>query len=154
MTKNVMDLDGVDAVYSVEYDMFYIGGKYSTDAAEAIDNKEVLTSRYKNLFNSHKTLFVNLIEDEDFNALVSIPSLIDLKSEAHLKYSLTGRKALNVFLEFRSLPISILVSYGMNCALSSDSFPFELNYLMYGCVILAVFLIIKHLLLIPFLFRI
>ena len=41
-----------------------------------------------------------------------------------------------------SLPISILVSYGMNCALSSDSFPFELNYLMYGCVILAVFLII------------
>jgi len=69
MTKNVMDLDGVDTVYSVEYDMFYIGGKYSTDAAEAIDNKEVLTSRYKNLFNSHKTLFVNLIEDDDFNAL-------------------------------------------------------------------------------------
>jgi putative ABC transport system permease protein len=322
MTKNVMDLDGVDAVYSVEYDMFYIGGKYSTDAAEAIDNKEVLTSRYKNLFNSHKTLFVNLIEDEDFNALCAangidykeyykgnldmvllnntnhknggakvfnenaigknvtleygenekliftVKDFVAYDSNNYL-FDLNSKNTISAFLpvseyfkcasDFKSiklgiettnhektyedinnmleanyadsdssafvvdiaeqtevmntiafvlkvfiygfitlitmitianiintistsmalrrkefamlksvgatqkgfykmvcleslfyglkalifsLPISILVSYGMNCALSSDSFPFELNYLMYGCVILAVFLII------------
>ena len=62
-------IDQVDKVYSAENTVFYVGEKYSTGAADAFDNKEVLTSRYKNFFNSAHTLFVNMIDDNDFNAL-------------------------------------------------------------------------------------
>ncbi|MDE6660065.1 MAG: ABC transporter permease [Eubacterium sp.] len=40
------------------------------------------------------------------------------------------------------LPLSVLISFGLNKLLGEDHIPFEIDFVMYGCVILAVFLII------------
>lgn len=40
------------------------------------------------------------------------------------------------------IPISILISFGLNKLLSEDKIPFEIDYFLYACVIFAVFLII------------
>ena len=40
------------------------------------------------------------------------------------------------------IPLSVLVSFGLNKILSEDKIPFEIDFVMYACVILAVFLII------------
>ncbi len=41
-----------------------------------------------------------------------------------------------------SIPISILISFGMNRMLANSAIPFSLNYVLYAAVILAVFIII------------
>lgn len=55
-----------------------------------------------------------------------------------LESALYGIKAL-IF----SIPISILISFAINKTLASSAFPFEINYLLYGAVILVVFAIIS-----------
>lgn len=48
-----------------------------------------------------------------------------------------GLKALLV-----SVPLSVLISFGLNKMLGEDKIPFEIDFVLYACVILAVFLII------------
>ena len=40
------------------------------------------------------------------------------------------------------LPLSVLISFGLNKILGEDKIPFEIDYILYACVIFAVFLII------------
>lgn len=41
-----------------------------------------------------------------------------------------------------SIPISVLISFGMNLLVASNRIPFEINWLIYLAVILAVFIIV------------
>ncbi|MCC8016638.1 MAG: ABC transporter permease [Clostridiales bacterium] len=59
----------MDDFYIINFDNYVLGKKSDTDMGENIIKQENLKSAYKNLFNNKINLFVNYIEDDDFNRL-------------------------------------------------------------------------------------
>lgn len=61
--KDLQNIADVDNYYGVNYSYELI------DSDSSLSNKEYLTSTYKNLFNSKRSVYVNQIDDEAFNQL-------------------------------------------------------------------------------------
>ncbi len=61
-------LEDVDAYYTTVNKYFYAGKKIDDILGSFVDNKN-LTSKYSNIFDTRIPVFVNAIDDEDFNKL-------------------------------------------------------------------------------------
>lgn len=61
--EDIKDIDGIEKAYYANSDYFF------GEIDDSLANKEYLTSTYKNLFNSKIHIYLNSIDDEEFNKL-------------------------------------------------------------------------------------
>ena len=70
--KNLAEVSDIDDIYSVTNEIYMYGEKSKQDEQiynKNITKKENLTASYKKLWNSKVMLFINAIDNEDFNKL-------------------------------------------------------------------------------------
>ncbi len=74
--KELDKIAGVDNYYCVNCTYYELSDKADQeDVDQSIRNKNFLTGTYKSLFNSTQILFINLIDDDDFNELCKANSI-------------------------------------------------------------------------------
>lgn len=67
--KAIDDISGVDKYYTVNNDYFRVSPEGEGNTENSINKSEFLTSTYKDLFKSKSGMYINYIDDTDFNKL-------------------------------------------------------------------------------------
>ncbi len=69
--KDIKNINGIDKYYTVNKQYIYCGGNDS-NVEKNFENSEYLTQAYKKLFSSSISLYINSIDDSDFNEICKI----------------------------------------------------------------------------------
>lgn len=67
--KLLESVNNIDDYYSISYSFFNISKNPDSDLGKALTNKDALEKSYINYFNKSKYVYINLINEDDFNKL-------------------------------------------------------------------------------------
>lgn len=69
LREQIEQIQGVEKIYSVNNDNYYLGSNGDPYIENGFKDKKNLTAAYKNLYSQSINLYVNYLEDSEFNAL-------------------------------------------------------------------------------------